>query len=485
MNLFKSFPKDLNLTAGILSASLATLIVLSIIFYNRFDSFVKFSEQTAHTYSVIDQLERSESILKDVETGTRGFIITRDTNFLRPQFRATALLKPALDSLKNLLADNPDQLKNFNELQRLAFLKLNLSESAKEFSMFNQMQKDSLHIAMVYSKQVMDQFRAAAKHMINVETDLLAYRKKQMDYFRNKVPNNFTLIFIAAMVISLAFGIWTFVELHRRVMYQSSLEQNIIRLNQNNAELEQIAFAASHDLQEPIRKIRIFSERLKIMPRDKFETTGAEIIKKINRFAVQLHGLISDLSELIEAVQGHPERKMVPLSAVINEVENKFRDDIQNAGCKIIQSELPVAEGSFEQLKTIFSNLFSNSLQFMDPTRKPVIIISADVVTGNSLTGLPKELGAKTYNHVRFQDNGIGFDHQFREKLFMPFQRLHNHAPNEVKRKGMGLAICKRIMVNLGGWIDAEGRENEGTMIHLYFPFVRTESGRSNENEPG
>jgi len=102
MNLFKKFSNVLGLSAGILSAALASLIVLSIIFYNRFNSFVRFSEQTARTYSVIDQIERAESILKDVETGTRGFIITRDTSFLRPLFNARALLKPALDSLKTL-----------------------------------------------------------------------------------------------------------------------------------------------------------------------------------------------------------------------------------------------------------------------------------------------------------------------------------------------------------------------------------------------
>jgi signal transduction histidine kinase len=133
---------------------------------------------------------------------------------------------------------------------------------------------------------------------------------------------------------------------------------------------------------------------------------------------------------------------------------------------------LPAAEVSLEQLKNIFLNLFSNSLYFTYPERKPVIIISTNTENGAAIPGLPKELGSKRYNNIKFQDNGIGFDQQFRSKLFMPFQHLHNYIPDEIKRKGMGLAICKRIMVNLDGWIDAEGREGEGTVIHLYFPVV-------------
>ena len=475
MNLFKKFSNVLNLSAGILSAALATLIVLSIIFYNRFSSFVRFSEQTAHTYSVIDQIERAESILKDVETGTRGFIITRDTSFLRPLFNARALLKPAFDSLKDLVADNSDQVNDFNQLQHLAFLKLNLSESARTFSMFNDLQKDSLYIAMVYSKQVMDQFRSIAKHMVNRETDLLAFRKKQMEYFRNRVPGNFTVIFVSALVTSLAFGIWTFVELRKRIMYQSSLEEHIVQLNQNNAELEQIAFAASHDLQEPIRKIRIFSERLKSATPEEFRESAPGVIEKINRFAVRLHGLIADLSNLIDAVRTRPESQIVSLSDIVEDVEKQFDEQIAKTGCKIIHSDLPPVEGSPEQLKTIFANLLSNSLHFASPDRKPVIIIAADVVGGNEITGLPKQLSSKTYHHIKFQDNGIGFDQHFRDKLFMPFQRLHNDTKNEMKRKGMGLAICKRIMVNLGGWIDAEGHENKGTALHLYFPLGAVE----------
>jgi signal transduction histidine kinase len=470
MNAFETFRKSVSFSAAILSVCLVTLIIFSALFYYRFNSFVKYSEQTAHTYSIIDQIEKTESILKDVETGTRGFIITKDTSFLQPLFNASRLLKPTLDSLGKLVRENSRQAKLFDEIRRLALLKLKLSEAARDFSMFNALQHDSLYISMIYRKQIMDQFRSAINHLIHLETDELAYRKKEMEYYRNKLPNNFTLIFISALLISLAFGMWTFVELRRRRMYQASLEENIVRLNQNNAELEQIAFAASHDLQEPLRKIRIFSDRLKMISSDKLQGESADIVKKINRFAAQLHGLISDLVNLINAVQASPEKDFISLHAVITAAEKSFEKEIQSCGCKIVKSDLPVAAGSFEQVKTLFSNLFSNSLHFISPKRKPVIIISTDVINGTSISNLPKQLGFKTYNHVKFKDNGIGFDPAFTEKLFLPFQKLHNYSADEISRKGMGLAICKRIMVNLGGWIAAEGREDEGVTIHLYFP---------------
>jgi signal transduction histidine kinase len=133
---------------------------------------------------------------------------------------------------------------------------------------------------------------------------------------------------------------------------------------------------------------------------------------------------------------------------------------------------LPEVQGSAEQLQRLFNNLFSNSLAFKSTERSPVIVISTEKIKNTAVKSLPLQSTYMDYYHIKFQDNGIGFDDSFREKLFMPFQRLHNYGKDHMRRKGMGLAICKRIMINHNGWIDADGNEGIGAVIHLYFPVI-------------
>ncbi|MEP6466826.1 MAG: ATP-binding protein, partial [Parafilimonas sp.] len=243
-----------------------------------------------------------------------------------------------------------------------------------------------------------------------------------------------------------------------------------IQLNQNNVELEQIAFAASHDLQEPLRKIRIFSDRLRMLNKNNLQNESAVIVEKINRSAAQLHGLILDLVELTNIVQAKQSFTTVFLDNIISEVEKEFQQSEMPKIYKLIKAELPAVYGSSDQLQKLFTHLFSNSFAFQSSERSLAIIISVQKIKSTAIKNLPAQSSWKEYYHIKFQDNGIGFNPAFKEKLFMPFQRLHNYGSDDLKRKGMGLAICKRIMVNHNGWIDGDGSETKGAEIHLYFP---------------
>jgi signal transduction histidine kinase len=411
--------------------------------------------------------------LKDAESGTRAFLITHDSVFLQPSLSNNRLLMPALDSLKELLKNNSLQLKYYYQAQTVAARQLQLSDSLLTLSFETNPGKDSLINALTLrSKVLMSNYEVASAHMTDIETDKLIYRKKQINYYQGKLINNFTLLFIGVLMIITALGIWIFIEFKKRILYQTSLEENIIRLNQNNTELEQIAFAASHDLQEPVRKIRIFSDKLRVISRNKLDSDSMQTIDIINDSAVRLNGLISDLSDLTHIVQAQKVTRLVSLKDIIESVEARFHDEIQACSCKIIKSELPVVRGNEEQLQRLFTNLFSNSLAFQSKKRSLVIIISSQKIKANAIVNLPYQSSHKEYYHVKFQDNGVGFNASFKEKLFMPFQRLHNYGSDEIRRKGMGLAICKRVMVNHSGWIDGDGIEDNGATIHLYFPVI-------------
>ncbi len=451
------------------------LFSLGLIVYRHLNSLESYNQKAVHAYVVINQINYAESLLKDAESGTRAFLITHDSVFLQPCLSTNRLLKPALDSLKKLITENPLQSKYYEQAAILADEQLQLDDSLIALSPLVNLKNDSLmNVMALKGKSLMSKYEAASTHLANIETDKLTYRNKQIDYYQDKLVNNFTLLFVGVLIIITVLGIWIFIEFKKRMLYQTSLEENVIRLNQNNTELEQIAFAASHDLQEPIRKIRIFSDRLRIITRNKLDEQPMQIIERINNSAIQLSGLIFDLSDLTHIVQAEKSTGSVNLKDIIESVETSFHKEIQACNCKIIKSELPVVQGSEEQLQRLFTNLFSNSLAFQSQKRSLVIIISSQKVRDNTIKNLPKQSSYKEYYYVKFQDNGVGFNISFKEKLFMPFQRLHNYGSDEIRRKGMGLAICKRIMVNHGGWIDADGTEDNGATIHLYFPVINS-----------
>lgn len=463
--------KKVSLATIIFAICFILLVILAFIVFDHFNSLKKYNKQAVHAYTIINQLSNTESLLKDAETGARGFLITKDSDFLRPLFNAKRLLDPFLDTLGKLVNDNYIQRKDYGIITKLSYEELSISNSLSLLALQNDKQKDSLLPAlMLTSKNIMKKYRVTTRHMMNIETDQLTFRKKQINYYQSKLLNNFTLLFIMMLFIITALSLWIFIEFRKRINYQISLEENIINLNQNNAELEQIAFAASHDLQEPLRKIRIFSDRLRMVTKNNLQSESQLIVERINRSAIQLHGLISDLVELTNIVQAKHLYTAVSLDNILLDIEKELKQNNTENNYKIIKADMPLIRGSAEHLKKLFLHLFSNAFAFKSPERSLVVIISTQKIKSTDIKILPAQSALKEYYHIKFQDNGIGFNEAFKEKLFMPFQRLHNYGSDDLKRKGMGLAICKRIMVNHGGWIDGDGDEQKGAAIHLYFP---------------
>jgi CHASE3 domain sensor protein len=405
-----SFRKAVSLAPTVYVACLILLISLGLLVLSHFNSLKNYNHQAVHAYTVISQITQAESLLIDAENGTRAFLVTKDPVYLRPFLNTNRLLMPALDSLKNLVQDNSRQAKDYENALELAMLQLRISDSlirtsnvsgARQYSILDEEQdstiaeeQDSIigegqesiigegqdsviNALMLHSRNAMFKYRAVTKHMINIENDQLAYRKKQIGYYQSKLVNNFTVLFAVVMLIIIILGAWAFVEFKKRVRYQTSLEENIIALNQYNAELEQIAFAASHDLQEPLRKIRIFSDKLRIINKNKPEEEEALMIEKINRSAIQLQGLIADLVDLTNIVQSKRVFTPVPLKDILERSELNFQNEIQHFCFRIIAGDLPVVQGSAEQLLRLFNNLFSNAVAFRSAERGPVIIISS------------------------------------------------------------------------------------------------------------
>ena len=258
-------------------------------------------------------------------------------------------------------------------------------------------------------------------------------------------------------------------ELGGRMRYQEELQAKIIDLKRSHEELQEIAFVASHDLQEPLRKIQIFSNMLISQKTGNIDNESKDKLERISVSAERMQSLINDLSNLTSLTAIDEAKKVADTGRILQYLLLDNDEKIRNKEALIEVKQLPVITGFENQLKILLNALLDNALKFSKPGVKPVIRISSDIVTGKELSEINPNLKHKKFNRITIADNGIGFDKQFVGKMFQIFQRLHQPEAG-YEGKGIGLAICQRIMANHEGYILAEGVPMEGATFKLFFP---------------
>ncbi len=239
-------------------------------------------------------------------------------------------------------------------------------------------------------------------------------------------------------------------------------------LEKSNSELEQYAYVASHDLQEPLRKIRTYSGMLNEILKDKADGASIAILGKIINSATRMSNLIYDLLNLSRLLS--PERQFEPtdLNKIFENVINDFELVIEQKKAVIEITRLPVIDAVPLQVNQLFYNLVNNALKFAHSTRQPLITVTAEKIDA----GTYPEAGlnyAFEYVDIAITDNGIGFSQQYAEQIFEVFKRLHTK--QAYQGSGIGLALCRRIVLNHQGSIFAEGKENKGSVFHVILPF--------------
>lgn len=254
-------------------------------------------------------------------------------------------------------------------------------------------------------------------------------------------------------------------ELRRK---EQRAQEELIR---SNEELQQFAYVASHDLQEPLRKIVAFGDRLKARYGEALGEQGRDYLERMQSAAGRMQKLIEGLLGLSRVNTRTEPFVEVDLNRVVREVVSDLELRVQQAGGSVEVGELPVVEADPTQIRQLLQNLVGNALKFHAPERAPVVkVYSEPLPSADHPPAKPS--AANDYCRIMVEDNGIGIGEQYLKRIFAPFERLHSRS--EYEGTGIGLAICHRIVKRHGGSIDVESTPDRSTTFIVTLPLRQT-----------
>ncbi|GAB4027652.1 sensor histidine kinase [Spirosoma gilvum] len=262
--------------------------------------------------------------------------------------------------------------------------------------------------------------------------------------------------------------------------YWEQLEQANIELKRSNENLQSFAFVASHDLQEPLRKIISFSDMLATQYADQFNGEASDIVRRINVSAIRMRLLIHDLLAYSQVETRQDSFRLVNIGSLIQELqEHELWEMIYQRKAEIRLSGLPLVMADQVQMRQLFQNLLSNAIKFCYYDTMPIVNISGRLVDDADLPAglmassktMKKKSSDVQFAEISIADNGIGFDEKYLDRIFQVFQRLHGRS--EFTGSGIGLAICHKIVERHGGTITASSQPGKGSIFRVYLPVRR------------
>jgi len=451
------------------------------------------------TNRVINAVNRLHVAVLRVESGQRGYMLTGDEEYLTDYTETLGVIGELMDEVEvsSFSSDINDQSVRIEKLLALTKAKINeVIEVVELYKAGNEQQA----IILVNSDKGINlykQFETLFREIDDSERDMQGTHLANLMSLRRDSVN--TLIISSATTLLLIITVFLLLKINSREheKYQADLEsvnedlesriadrtQELSiysdELARSNRELEDFAFVASHDLQEPLRKIRAFGNRLESGYNDVIDERGRDYLARMLNAAERMSMLISDLLAFSRVSTRGKDFDDVNLKTAVESILGDLEIAITEKSAQINVGDLPTVRGDKSQLEQVFLNLLSNALKFQSEGVTPVVNVSAQDATEEETKDL---LLSEEYEWTKItvSDNGIGFDQSFAEKIFAPFQRLHGRS--EYKGTGIGLAVCRRIVERHNGQITATSASGKGATFSIIMPKDSEPFGSNNNN---
>lgn len=466
-------------------ATVISFFVISAVFSYRSVSIIAANNRSINNnLQTINLIKDLKTEILAAESSQRGFLLTSDEKYLAPYHKTLGVIDDLLNKLDKASDDTPEQHQRYNQLYSHILDKIN-------------------EMQMIVSLTGEDRYREAINkirtdegiELMQVITGLIgemeADEARQLKQNRSHALNNRQFIVVSLLLtnsIGLILSLGIFFILYRNSSRVAGLYHELEKANseleakvdartqalmqyseelqRSNKELEAFAFVASHDLQEPLRKIRAFGDRLqqKFMP--ELGERGADYVKRMQAASERMSALIDDLLSFSRVTTKQKPFVSVDLNQVMARVLDDLDFTIEAAGAKLYIEALPVIDADASQMGQVFMNLMSNSLKFCHPDTPPVIRVVCEEKINSPLADDDRE-----WCCIKFSDQGIGFDPHYADRVFNLFQRLHGR--DEYSGTGIGLALCRKIIERHGGSIDAESELGKGATFIILLPMTQ------------
>lgn len=462
---------------GLIAVAVVIFAIISSMVYNSW-RMSALNASTLHTYQVICELKDTLSALQDVETGNRGYALTLMQNFLEPYENGIKSAKVHLDKLAQLLGEEPADGPALARLRQLADEKIAFSHSVIDAVMKGRSHGSDL-VAQGKGKRIMDLFRAEAAVIADRKQKLLASKVASLE-----AANQLMSVVIAILAASSgALLLWVFnssnkalkeeqlrvsalnEEIEQRKRIEKALKDATQRLVSSNTDLQQFAYVASHDLQEPLRAVSGFVQLLAAKNKANFDEESLVWINHAVEGSQRMRTLINDLLAYARIESRGKEFSPVDLNDVSSKVLHDLSVTIEETHAKVDIARLPTVSGDATQLGQLLQNLINNAIKFRSGA-DPLVKVASE---------------SKNQEYViSVKDNGRGFDMEHAERIFVIFQRLQGRT--EAPGTGIGLAVCKKIVERHRGRIWVESKVGEGTTFFFTLP-TTLESGEQKDDK--
>ena len=470
-----------------LVCAVVLLVIMMLLAARTFDERDRQEQWLIHSHEVSTALESFLSLLKDAETGQRGFLLTAQPHYLEPYQSAVADFPAAEKKLEQLLADNPEQIRRMAELKQYAMERLR--ELERTIELRRRDPQAALDVVLTdRGQQLMDESRRLVADMMQIEHALLLDRTEMR---RGSAAGTLQWMIVFLLLTILLVGAAGMVIYRSRLAlaqetalreagesWSSELEQVVNEktdalrrvevaertLREANKELEAFTYSVSHDLRAPLRSINGFA---KILTEDFGPSLPPEAkrhLRVIQKGASRMGELIDDLLEFSRLSRTALDRQVVDLERVVREVWSELRRQDEVRSAELVVGDLPRCLADRRLIKQVWVNLLSNALKYSRTRSEPRIEIG--------WREDEQQPGSVVY---WIRDNGVGFDQQYVNKLFGVFQRLHRQ--EEFEGTGVGLALVRRIVQRHGGRVWAEGRLDEGATFYFTFERIHQHDG--------